>query len=412
MKRLSHYTFFRKRGFPCIWIAFCSSFVVGLWFTRCAIAEDSGSSTPLVVDIMPFPPDESSNEVILRFSNTGKHPLRILKPIDGSLSGSAAPHYKFTVFNKSGRAFPQPPRCAHAGEPYYRTVWPDDYVVTIEPGKSFELIQRIPYAFPGVVKYNIRFEYTYDNGSWVSRRTPRAEGVWEGSVESKQIAATFCGPRSVRPQTDDEMFSLTRLQEITDVDCSFSEVTDKGVKHLAGLLRLKRLELRGTRVTDEGMAILPSLRSLRSLNVSDTEITDSSMTHLEGLNYLTTLNLDSTRVTGAGLRHLKGLTRLRRLRLYNTQVDDAGLAHLKGMNDLRTLALGGTRVTDGGLIHVKSLPRLDWISVYRTRITSEGLLQLRTHPRLTGISSIAGQFSEEDKSKIREAMPNVTIYDN
>jgi len=363
------------------------------------------------VDIIPFPPEESSNEVVLRFANTGKHPLKILKPIDGSLCCSAAPHYKFTITDKDGRGLRLPPRCAHFGEPYYRTVWPDDYVVTLEPGRSCEFIQRIPHGFPGLAEYNVRFDYTYDSGSWVSRRTPRAQGVWEGSIKSRQITATFCGNRSSRPQTDDEVFALTKLQEITDIYSSFSGVTDKGVKHLTGLLRLKHLNLRGTRVTDEGLAILPSLRTLRSLNVSDTEITDSSMKHLEGLNYLTTLNLDSTQVTGAGLRHLKGLTSLKRLRLYDTRVDDAGLAHLKDMKNLRTLAIGATQVTDGGLIHVKSLPRLDWISVYGTQITAEGLLQLRTLSRLTGISSIAGQFSEKDQNKIRAAMPNVTIYD-
>ena len=89
---------------------------------------------------------------------------------------------------------------------------------------------------------------------------------------------------------------------------------------------------------DEGGSVI-------SANYLYSKPTDDDLVHLAGLTKLKNLNLISftgTQITDAGLVHLKGLTglhELHELQLTSTKITDAGLLHLKGMTKLQTLGL-------------------------------------------------------------------------
>jgi hypothetical protein len=63
--------------------------------------------------------------------------------------------------------------------------------------------------------------------------------------------------------------------------------------------------------------------------LSGTDVTDAGLKDLAGLKQLQWLNLTKTQVTDAGLKHLAGLKQLRLLLLTNTKVTDKGIADLK-----------------------------------------------------------------------------------
>ncbi|NOX55360.1 MAG: leucine-rich repeat domain-containing protein [Planctomycetes bacterium] len=69
--------------------------------------------------------------------------------------------------------------------------------------------------------------------------------------------------------------------------------------------KLRTLDLSGTDVTDRGLECLSGLVNLESLNLSGTEVTDRGTHHLKGLRKLNWLNLQNTAVTAAGLRRLQ-----------------------------------------------------------------------------------------------------------
>jgi hypothetical protein len=97
-----------------------------------------------------------------------------------------------------------------------------------------------------------------------------------------------------------------------------------------------------------------------SVDLGYTEMTDAGLKHVAGLKQLQTLDLRHTKVTDAGLEHLAGLKKLRVLNLRRTQVTDKGLEHLAGLKKLRTLSLYGTKVTDEGEADLrKALPDLE-----------------------------------------------------
>jgi hypothetical protein len=108
------------------------------------------------------------------------------------------------------------------------------------------------------------------------------------------------------------------------------------------------LDLRGTDVTDAGLKELAGFKSLHALNLGGTDVTDAGLKELAGLQSLQTLSLGGTEVTDAGLKELAGLQSLQALSLLQTKVTDAGLKELAGVKSLQRLSLGGTKVTDAG----------------------------------------------------------------
>jgi internalin A len=107
------------------------------------------------------------------------------------------------------------------------------------------------------------------------------------------------------------------------------QVTDVGLKELAGLKNLQTLDLRHTKVTDAGLKEIAGLKSLQFLLLNDTQVTDAGLKQVAALKSLQFLHLFYTNVTDAGVKELAGLKRLRWLSLSDTQVTDAGVAELR-----------------------------------------------------------------------------------
>jgi hypothetical protein len=89
-------------------------------------------------------------------------------------------------------------------------------------------------------------------------------------------------------------------------------------------LKIKELEVKAARDLPPGTWIL------RSINLSQNmQVTDAGLKELAGLTKLRELKLDNTQVTDAGLKELAGLIQLIHLDLRNTTVTDTGVAELK-----------------------------------------------------------------------------------
>ena len=94
-------------------------------------ADSTQQPSPLKIELTGTP-------LAVTFTNTGKEPLRILKPLDGSEWCWIMPYYKLTVADDEGHEIPQRIRCKIFGYPYTDTKWPDDYLVTIPAGGTYK----------------------------------------------------------------------------------------------------------------------------------------------------------------------------------------------------------------------------------------------------------------------------------
>jgi Leucine-rich repeat (LRR) protein len=177
--------------------------------------------------------------------------------------------------------------------------------------------------------------------------------------------------------TDAGLKELDGLTQLQALQLGSTQVTDAGLKELAGLKQLRTLHLHGLKVTDAGLKELDGLTELKSLDLSSTQVTDAGLKELAGLKQLWVLYLTSTPMTGVGLKELAGLKQLQTLQLGSPKVTDAGLKELAGLKQLQTLRLYfGTQVTDAGLKELARLKQLQALDLRDFQVTDAGLREL------------------------------------
>jgi hypothetical protein len=94
-----------------------------------------------------------------------------------------------------------------------------------------------------------------------------------------------------------------RLQSLS---IPHSTRTDLGLKHyLAAVEPPTRLRLHRWNVSDAGLKELAGLRNLQRLDLWGTQVTDAGVEHLKGLTKLQVLQLDRTQVTDEGVKRLQ-----------------------------------------------------------------------------------------------------------
>ncbi|HTV46819.1 MAG TPA: sigma-70 family RNA polymerase sigma factor [Phycisphaerae bacterium] len=189
-----------------------------------------------------------------------------------------------------------------------------------------------------------------------------------------QLLALNLGYDQVTDAGLKELDSLTQLQVLV---LGGNQVTGAGMKELAGLAQLNYLDLSFTHATDSGLNGLADLTQLQTLDLNNTYVTDTGLKELSGLTQLQTLDLDyDANVTDAGLNELASLTQLQTLSLRNTSVTDAGLIALTGLTQLQTLNLDGLHMTDVGLKELANMKQLQLLSFFATPVTDANLKEL------------------------------------
>ncbi len=135
-------------------------------------------------------------------------------------------------------------------------------------------------------------------------------------------------------------------------------ITDDICRRIAGLGKLRALDLTGSTLSDRQLILLSSLSNLEELNLSSTAITDEGVKQLRKFPRLASLTLMNTSISNRGLSHLQESPGLRELKLCLTDVSDDGLPALAQLHNLKTVDLRLTAVTAAGVEKIaNSRPR-------------------------------------------------------
>ena len=167
---------------------------------------------------------------------------------------------------------------------------------------------------------------------------------------------------------DVDLSSLSGLahDDLWSIALNKQSVADEGLRQVGRLTGLRGLDLcKAREITNTGIGHLAGLAKLKCLDLYSTAVTDAGLIHVRGMMDLEELHLGDTRVTDEGLLHLQGLPRLKRLNLHGTDVTDAAVPVLEAMKQLKRLVLWGTTVTLEGLELLK-------ISLPHCAVTSDG----------------------------------------
>ncbi len=153
-------------------------------------APEPDPPAPITVELLPYQGvDEARgpwNPLVVRFTNLDDAPVYLLRPLDGSEWGWLMPHYEFTVRSSDGTELGLTPRCGHYGL-YSNLTWPDDYIIRIPAGESYDRVVNMHHIIPEDGTYRIRFRYTFDR---TARTPPSIEyppEIWSGSVQSEEV---------------------------------------------------------------------------------------------------------------------------------------------------------------------------------------------------------------------------------
>jgi len=210
--------------------------------------------------------------------------------------------------------------------------------------------------------------------------TPEETLAWLKSLDTRPDSAQKA-PRFPNLTVDD-------LKTLKDVRLGGHRASDNKhvfipaaeFKFLLGLPALENANLvECDGLNDESLVFIGKIKGLKSLNLGDAQVTNAGLKSIAGLKDLETLDLGWTKDVGdAGLPLLTKLPNLRVLGLGGTKVTDAGLPILASIKSLKEVKLGATAVTDRGFASLEACKGLEKIALgKKTKVTPAAIDRLK-----------------------------------
>ena len=133
---------------------------------------------------------------------------------------------------------------------------------------------------------------------------------------------------------DDDLESLKYFPFLISLDLSRTEITDKGLVHVAKVGRLRELFLRNVKgITDKGLETISDLTLMQKACFDETSITEAGFKHFKNWEEIQLLHVrgrDTTKFTDAGLEQIAKLTTIRDLAIRGDGITKKRVTALKG----------------------------------------------------------------------------------
>lgn len=161
--------------------------------------------------------------------------------------------------------------------------------------------------------------------------------------------------------------SLDGLEKLT----LNARLTNAGMTHLAGLTKLRELDINRCNISDDGLLALSGLTKLEKLNAEacrDEEngpLTQRGLAALEKMTNLRELNISHASFSAEGMKSLTSCAKLEKLDIsWNKKLDDDMAAELSRLSHLTELLLYGENLTEKGLTSLGRLTNLETLEFY------------------------------------------------
>lgn len=232
------------------------------------------------------------------------------------------------------------------------------------------------YITDGGVAYLKRWE---NLESLTVRGTEVTSRVFEHLAGMKKLRALDVGFSRVN---DDGFDALASLESLEELHIGGDKMSGLALPLLRLLPSLKHLDVNGSQRTDSGrwglmltdvnVESIGALTQLEVLNMGGALVSDAGMSALKPLVNLHTLDLSRMEITSKGVEAVAGMGKLRRLSLWGSgRIDDQAAEVLAGMRSLETVDLGDTAVTDRALDRLEGARQIKVLMVSGTKVTRE-----------------------------------------
>jgi len=134
----------------------------------------------------------------------------------------------------------------------------------------------------------------------------------------------------VRGFTDSQLQTMCALSSIQTLNLRGTTVKDAHLESIARLTDLQVLNLSlAKQISDKGIAFLAPLQNLRELDLSFTSLSDAGASHLGSLTNLSYLDISLTSVSDASVPSLSKLRNLKVLRVRDSGISRMGRKQLE-----------------------------------------------------------------------------------
>jgi Leucine-rich repeat (LRR) protein len=190
--------------------------------------------------------------------------------------------------------------------------------------------------------------------------------------------------------TDAGLAKLAALKSLNALRIKHSDISIAGLNNLKSLPNLMELDV--LRIKRDGATLdISDLTGLEKLRLSfgsySEKFVDADLECLAGLKRIRWLQIGPRNFTDEGLSYLTDLTNMERLGIGGSDLTDAGLKHLTNMKKLNHLSIlmgydvdkraysSGGDITDEGLRQIEELKQLRFLDIYSNNTFSDTALQ-------------------------------------
>lgn len=187
---------------------------------------------------------------------------------------------------------------------------------------------------------------------------------------------------------DENVETLSQLQNLEKLDLSNCFMTDKAFEHIAKMSQLRSLSVAGCKnISLQGLEYLINMPNLKNLDLSN-------FSHLSGhalLIFSCRLNIESLDLSFISLSKAplnEKLSQLRQLKLQNCHpISDEVMAFIARHPNLEHLYLNGSTITEEGLKHIAELTSLKILNLSGCKtLNAKGLKILSSLTELVSLS--------------------------
>lgn len=203
---------------------------------------------------------------------------------------------------------------------------------------------------------------------------------------------------------------LEALTEPEQINLTNSNLTDRGLKQLAGMQRLREITMARTQITDAGLAHLASLTELEFLELEGTRITGTGLFHLRNLKKMKGLELNEIPLTDHDLSNLREMTNLDYLSLSQTSVTDVGMEYLMNFKKLKHLSLRNNSISNEAVSKVSALTKLKVLSLSKTNINNDAINDILKLKNLMELNIDDTLIDQDGYKLLSQRMPNCVIH--
>jgi len=172
--------------------------------------------------------------------------------------------------------------------------------------------------------------------------------------------------------SDTSMSCIGKMQSLQSLDLSESTIDDRSLRHIEHL-PLHDLNLFGTNISDRGVQHIAKIKTLRSLNIGATQISDEAIEQLSSLVDLEVFRFCATKITDKGFQSLARLRNIRQLDVSDIPVSEKSFRLIGSLPKLESIDLGGVKVTARDIEDLRSAPCLRHIILFRSELNDAEL---------------------------------------